>query len=97
MVTNRTGVVSVSMEIFDYGCLLMTALSQTRHNIYIYIYIHVEDEEDGGGGEDGKDEEGGENEDGEDANGRGAGVTGRLQGVVHSALREEHGNSLAWE
>jgi hypothetical protein len=31
MVTNSTGVVSVSMEIFDYGCLVMTAFSQTRH------------------------------------------------------------------
>jgi hypothetical protein len=32
MVTNSTGVVSVSMEIFDYSCLVMTAFSQTRHN-----------------------------------------------------------------
>jgi hypothetical protein len=33
MVTNSTGVVSVSMEIFNYGCLVTAASSQTRHNI----------------------------------------------------------------
>jgi hypothetical protein len=33
MVTNRTGVVSASMEIFDFGCPVTTAFSQTRHNI----------------------------------------------------------------
>jgi hypothetical protein len=30
---NNTGVVSVSMGIFDYGCLVTTAFSQTRYNI----------------------------------------------------------------
>jgi hypothetical protein len=33
MVPNSTGVVSVSMEIFNYGCLVTTAFSQIRHNI----------------------------------------------------------------
>jgi hypothetical protein len=35
MVTNSTGVVSVSMEIFDYDRLVTTAFSQTRHSIMI--------------------------------------------------------------
>jgi hypothetical protein len=34
MQRNNTGVVSVSMELFDYGRLVTTAFSQTRHNIY---------------------------------------------------------------
>jgi hypothetical protein len=33
MVTSSTGVVSVSMEIFNYGCLVTAASSQTRHSI----------------------------------------------------------------
>jgi hypothetical protein len=33
MQRNNTGVVSVSMEIFDYGRLVKTAFRQTRHNI----------------------------------------------------------------
>jgi hypothetical protein len=33
MVTNSTRVVSVSMEILDYGCLVTAASSQTCHNI----------------------------------------------------------------
>jgi hypothetical protein len=32
MQRNNTGVVSVSMGIFDYGYLVTTAFSQTRHN-----------------------------------------------------------------
>jgi hypothetical protein len=37
IVTNSTGVVSVSMEIFDYGCLVTTAFSQTRHNMMCWV------------------------------------------------------------
>jgi hypothetical protein len=33
MQRNKTGVLSVSMEIFDYGYLVTTAFSQTRHSI----------------------------------------------------------------
>jgi hypothetical protein len=32
--TNSTGVVSVSMEIFNYDCLVTAAFGQTLHNIY---------------------------------------------------------------
>jgi hypothetical protein len=33
MQRNNTGVVSVSMGMFDYGYLVTTAFSQTRHSI----------------------------------------------------------------
>jgi hypothetical protein len=36
MVTNSTGVVSVSMELFNYGYLVTTAFSQTRYNIMAF-------------------------------------------------------------
>jgi hypothetical protein len=39
---DNAGVVSVSMGIFDYGYLVTTAFSQTRHYIYIYIYIEID-------------------------------------------------------
>jgi hypothetical protein len=39
MQRNNTGVVSVSMGIFDYGYLVTTAFSQTRHNIHIQIFL----------------------------------------------------------
>jgi hypothetical protein len=29
------------IHVFDYGCLVTTDSSQTRHNIYIYIYIYI--------------------------------------------------------
>jgi hypothetical protein len=35
MQRNNTGVVSVSMGIFDYGYVVTTAFSQTRHNTNI--------------------------------------------------------------
>jgi hypothetical protein len=38
MVTNSTGVVSVSMEIMNYGCLVTAAFSQTRHNTFEIPY-----------------------------------------------------------
>jgi hypothetical protein len=39
--TNSTGVVSVSMEIFKYDCLVTAALSQTRHNIFLLCTKHT--------------------------------------------------------
>jgi hypothetical protein len=37
MQRNNTGVVSVSMEIFDYVYLVTTAFGQTRHNINMML------------------------------------------------------------
>jgi hypothetical protein len=39
MVTNSTGVVSVSMEIFEYGCLVTTAFSQTRPIMILTVLL----------------------------------------------------------
>jgi hypothetical protein len=44
MQRNNTGVVSISMGIFDYGYLVTTTFSQTRHNIiepFWYIEEHT--------------------------------------------------------
>jgi hypothetical protein len=38
MQRNNTGVVSVSMGIFDYGYVVTAALSQTRHNIFMDLH-----------------------------------------------------------
>jgi hypothetical protein len=35
MQRNNTGVVTVSVRIYDYGYLVTTAFSQTRHSIFI--------------------------------------------------------------
>jgi hypothetical protein len=39
MQRNNTGVMSVSIELFDYGCLVTTAFSQTRHITILYYTI----------------------------------------------------------